>query len=424
MPSSTDAGDLRDLTLEQGTNMLQDYVGLPGPEDTPDAEMDRIVLLDPFCPPVGNCVPALCDLAVRGLKRMAMSDLRFPHTMRSVDNRDGSGTRAEGDNLRYTINVAQGLAWTPDAVQRTVLKGATARDVALDCIGRAAQSREPGAVALAAWAAAETAGVFAPQLFEILRDVLRNDPSVETVSCAWALTAALAARHLGDTHEVLQLAYRRLLDGQSASGLFPHVTPTKALGWGRSHVGCFADQVYPIQALARLGFADGDKVALRASEACAARIVHLQGTSGQWWWHYDTRDGSVVEGYPVYSVHQHAMAPMALLDLQEAGGTDHRGALVKGLGWLDSRPETKEAMISVDDGVIWRKVGRNEPPKLVRRIAAVTTALKTGWHLPGLDALMPAGKVDRECRPYEFGWMLYAWRARGVVQHLRENRPV
>ena len=400
--------------------MLQDLIGQSRCDDLAGIGLDRIEALDPKFGSARERLPELCELAVSGLRRMALPDLHFPHTMRGVDRWNGSGVVPEGDNLRYTINVAQGLAWTSEAEQRAVLGGKTAADLALSCIKRAIKSGEPGAVALAAWAAAETAGVFAADLFKLLEHSLSSDKSVQTVSCAWALTAALAARHLGPTTEVQQLASRLLLfRAQAKSGLFRHFTPAAAAGFARGHVGCFADQVYPIQALARLSYMDGDQVALRAAEACAARIVALQGLEGQWWWHYETRDGSVVEGYPVYSVHQHAMAPMALLDLYDAGGTDYRPALAKGLDWLDRRPETREPIISLEDGVIWRKIGRAEPPKLVRSVAAVTTAVSSGWHLPGLDTIFPPVKVDRECRPYEFGWMLYAWRSRGVVQALR-----
>ena len=401
--------------------MLQDFSGFDHASGTPGPEHDRILRLDKSYAAARERLPELCDLAVAGLKRMALPDLRFPQTMRSNANQDGSGTAAEGDSLRYAINAGQGLNWTSDATQRQVLAGRSAVDLVLACARRAHHSRDPGAVALAAWAAAETAKTFTPELFSALEDWLTDGSYVETVSCAWALSAAVAARHLGDVREVQRLATRNLEAAQADCGLFPHVMPARAARWGRGHVGCFADQVYPIQALARLGYGESDEVALYAANACAAAIVALQGPAGQWWWHYDVRDGSVVEGYPVYSVHQHAMAPMALLDLQEAGGTDHRAAVVKGLAWIDQRPETGEPMVSEADGVIWRKVGRSEPPKLARTLAAATTAIRAGWHLPGLDAAMPPGKVDRECRPYEFGWMLYAWRARGVVQALRRD---
>ena len=85
-------------------------------------------------------------------------------------------------------------------------------------------------------------------------------------------------------------------------------------------MGSFAAQVYPIQALARLHRSADDQEALAVANSVAAAICTAQGEAGQWWWHYDGRTGGVVEGYPVYSVHQHAMGPMALLDLAEAGG--------------------------------------------------------------------------------------------------------
>lgn len=399
--------------------MLHSIRGL-GKMDIPrDVQLDRIAAMEVVQDARVDRVNVLCDLAIDGLRRMVLPELRVAHTMRSIGNRDGSGTLAEGDNLRYAVNVAQGLRWVPEPVQRDILGGYTAVDLALNCVERAKTSREPGAVALAAWAAAETAGIYSAELFDFLGDVLSGEAPIYTVPCAWALTAALAARSLGDSNEVQRLATSKLTKAQSASGLFPHVLPSRAAGWPRQHIGSFADQVYPIQALARLGMATEDFAALEAANACAARIVALQGPAGQWWWHYDTRDGQVAEGYPVYSVHQHAMAPMALLDLFDAGGADHRRAVAKGLHWIDRRPESDEPMISEADGVIWRKIGRREPDKLARKLAAVTTAVSPGFHLPYVNVALPAGKIDRECRPYEFGWMLYAWRSRGVVHNLR-----
>ncbi|WP_291374899.1 hypothetical protein [Devosia sp.] len=381
---------------------------------------DRIAAMGLESSKSAKRLPELCDLATEGLRRMVFPDLRVAHTMRGIGTVNGSGTSAEGDNLRYAANVAQGLGWLDEEVQRDVLGGWSAIDLAINCIERANRSGEPGAVALAAWAAAETAGIFTPELFAILELALSSSTPIHTVPCAWALTAAIAARHLGDTSQVQAMATQKLRQAQSASGLFPHVLPSTSSSWLRRHVGSFADQVYPIQALSRLSAATGDQSALRAADACAARIVQLQGAAGQWWWHYDTRNGEVVEGYPVYSVHQHAMAPMALLDLLDAGGADYRGALALGLRWIDSRPETNEPIVSEADNVIWRKVGRSEPNKLARKVGAVTTAVKPGLHLPYLDAVLPADRIDRECRPYEFGWMLYAWRSRGVIDQLRQ----
>jgi hypothetical protein len=113
------------------------------------------------------------------------------------------------------------------------------------------------------------------------------------------------------------------------------------------------------------------------------------------------------------------MAPMALFDLAEAGGADHTAAIASGLHWLDAHPEVLEDLVSPRHHLVWRKVGRREPRKAARRLAAVTTSLLPGAHLPGLDAVLPPVVVDHECRPYELGWLLYAWLGAGVTAALR-----
>jgi N-acetylglucosaminyldiphosphoundecaprenol N-acetyl-beta-D-mannosaminyltransferase len=42
-------------------------------------------------------------------------------------------------------------------------------------------------------------------------------------------------------------------------------------------------------------------------------------------------------------------------------------------------------------------------------LSAAAAAVSPGLHPPGLDRAFPAVKVDYECRPYELGWLLYAW---------------
>jgi hypothetical protein len=380
--------------------------------------VSRLDALGERSPESKRWVRELLAVSVRGLPQMHTGNGRFVHTVRAV--REGGKTRVipQGDSLRYAAIVALGLAWVEEEVQRQILNASTAAELAVNAMHRAAKSDDPGAIALAAWAAAEAGGSYAGELLDRLAALLASGSSLDVVDCAWTLTAALAARHLGSTQELSHLAARRLLSAQGRAGLFPHVLSAEAVGRLRAHVGCFADQVYPIQALARFSVAMDDPAALEAADACAARICDLQGPAGQWWWHYDVRNGSVIEGYPVYSVHQHAMAPMALFDLWEAGGRDLRQAIVSGLDWLDRHPETSADLVSAEKGVIWRKIARLEPRKAVRSISAFTTALRPGLHLPGLDTAFRANQIDYECRPYELGWMLYAWLSGGADKEL------
>lgn len=354
-------------------------------------------------------------IAVEGLPQMWNAvESEFAQTARAVKERGTTRLRVEGTNQRYSAIVALGASRLAEPEQRALL-GDSAAVFTTDLCRRAEAAADPGVVALAAWASAEVTGEPAGPLFDRIESLLDEGAPVDTVVCAWMLTAGLALPPGSTGERIADMAAARLLAGQGPNGAFPHVLPAHAQHRARAHVGCFADQVYPIQALARLGAARSDAAALDAANRAAAVICTAQGPSGQWWWHYDVRDGSIVEGYPVYSVHQHAMAPMALFELAEAGGSDHRDSIMLGTTWLASHPETVDEMVSRRWSLIWRKVGRYEPAKAARRLAAVTTALRPGLHVPGMTRALPAGRIDHECRPYELGWLLYAWLADGVA---------
>jgi hypothetical protein len=360
--------------------------------------------------PVEPRVSELVDLSVRGLEQMRLPSTGvFAHTLRGVSGPDGPRTVLEGTDLLYDAIVVLGAHRLPEVLQQKVL-GTTAARFAEHLLPAALTTDDLGGVALTGWALAEVAGEVSDELFSRL-DAALADPSAPllTVDVAWMLTAAVAAgADDGPVRRVRTAARAWLVSTQGDSGLFaraPHGgTPT----W-RAHVGCFADQVYPVQALARLHTLLGDPEALEAAERCAAAFCSLQGAHGQWWWHYDFRVGTVVERFPVYSVHQHAMAPMALFELAEAGGRDRVGEIGLGLDWLRTHPEVFDALVDPRTNVVWRKVGRREPPKLARGVGAVATWARPGSAVPGLDRVLPAVVVDHECRPYELGWLLYAW---------------
>jgi hypothetical protein len=373
-------------------------------------------------------VDDLVALAMRGLGASFIPDAaQFAQTVRAVRARDGVELVREGHSLRYAAIVALGLARLTPAQQGAVLGGRTVPGLIEVGREQAAVSSDPGALALVAWASAEACGEPAGDLLRRLDLLLGTGEPLPTVDTAWMLTAAISSRRTtaiagveaDRADRIIRISRARLLAAQGPTGLFPHALPATSMARWRAHVGCFADQVYPIQALARLAAHSGDEVALTAANRAARRICELQGPAGQWWWHYDARLGSVVEGYPVYSVHQHAMAPMALRDLAEAGGDDHSDAVARGLEWLDTHPEVLDELVSERRGQVWRKVGRHEPGKAARLLSAVTTSVRPGWRLPGLDTVLPPNQIDHECRPYELGWLIYAWAA-PVLQTDRE----
>lgn len=371
----------------------------------------RIDAVDRTRTGIAVSVNRLVDVAMRGLHAAYDPDVDdFVQTVRAVRGPGGVQLRREGRSLRYAAIAALGLGRLRETRQRDVLRGLMAADITALAVRRAELvDDDPGAVALALWAAAE-AGTFPATLVARLQDTLASGRPLPTVDAAWTLTAAVKANALGDTDALVEAATELLCrhDGPA----YPHLLPANSARW-RGHVGSFADQVYPLQALALTSRLSADADLLARADRIADTIVTAQGSAGQWWWHYDARDGSVVERYPVYSVHQHAMAPMVLFDLWESGGADHRRAIARGLDWLNTHPETLDELITERHGLVWRKVGRREPRKAARAAGALTTSVRPGLRLPGLDRVLPPGPIDHECRPYELGWLLYAWLPAG-----------
>jgi hypothetical protein len=143
-------------------------------------------------------------------------------------------------------------------------------------------------------------------------------------------------------------------------------------------------------------------------------MCRLQGADGQWWWHYDARTGRIVEKYPVYSVHQDAMGPMALFALENAGGPGHDEAVERSLHWLFEPTEINESLVDARVELIWRKVARREPNKLSRTAQALASRVHSALRVPGVDAIFPPESVDFESRPYHMAWLLHAWSAERV----------
>jgi hypothetical protein len=314
---------------------------------------------------------------------------------------------AAGRSPRYGAIVALGLLRLPEQGQRQALGGASASQLIGHLGSQLAQIRDLGDVAMITWAAAEAGHGIVPDALARLAQLDRAAVQPSVVDAAWTVSALVAARQQADVEEHLTQARQRLLAARRGAA-YPHLTGG-AGPWHRSHIGSFADQIYPVQALARLHRSAGDPAALRVANDIAGVICQAQGASGQWWWHYDARTGAVVEGYPVYSVHQHAMAPMGLLDLADAGGDDHLREVCSGLSWLTGAPETSEPIMLQKPPVAWRKVARSDRRKLVRGARAFSTRLHPGFRLAMLDHVFQPGSVDHECRPYEMGWLPVAW---------------
>jgi len=227
-----------------------------------------------------------------------------------------------------------------------------------------------------------------------------------TMELAWFLAgishAAESALQLrGPLQAPATESYELLRLNQGPHGIFGHRSRWRSLGGVvRGHIGSFADQVYPIYAMVQFSRVYQIEEASQAALKCARAICRMQGPEGQWWWHYNSVSGKVVEHYPVFSVHQDGMAPMALTALQNACGTDFRGPIEKGLGWIYGANELQQDLTDESENLIWRCVGQ-------RRFDVYRGYLSAA--LGRNRGIARDLQVLYECRPYHLGWLLYAF---------------
>lgn len=355
-------------------------------------------------PSAGPSIHTLRTLALGGLGPMYDRGAgRFVFRVRRTDNAPVS----EGASARYTAITAIGLVNEDPDVVREILGGDALDNVVRRLVDDTDNLANLGDLALTAWAG-RLAGCDTTRVWKRIAALQPETAAHPTVEASWVLSACVADARTAPAGLGERMAERLISAFSPDAGLFPHELGVK--GSLRAHVSCFADFVYPTMALAQFGSAAGHRESLVCATRSAETMSYLQGPHGQWWWHFDYRTGRVVESYPVYAVHQDAMAPMAFLAVSDAIGRDYRVAINRGLGWLWKSPELQgRSLIDSNAGLIWRKVARREPAKLSRGVQAVVSRLSADMRAPGLDQLFPPTAIDYEDRPYHLGWVLYAW---------------
>jgi hypothetical protein len=231
-------------------------------------------------------------------------------------------------------------------------------------------------------------------------------PTFTTMETAWCASGLLhEAQRSGDPTTIS--AAQRVVDELRTSRFDPGTSLMRHAGPGaptlhraRGHIANFADQIYSVQAFAFASIVLDDAEALTAGTRLGARHAELQGDLGQWWWHYDAGRGHVALRYAVYSVHQHGMAPMAYLALDHASGLDHATSIDASVAWIDDN-ESGASMVDTARSTIWRSLERVEP--------ALAGRVRGGLEALGVEDRRDARvRLNRETRPYEWAWCMYA----------------
>ena len=364
----------------------------------------------PVAPEARAAAERLVSLAVQGLPPMFdPAQQLFCFTLK----RGEGGVAREGLSRRYTMMVLLGLHRLEQSGRNSpieiepVLKGLVGNTDWIDNIGD---------LGVLLWLCAVVSPDRLPTVAKGL-DIssalkrFRGARHGNTMELAWFLTG-LSYAILLDARPVCSAmvdpavaAYRLLIRNQSEHGIFGHSSTNQSLaGALRGGIGSFADQVYPIYAMAQYSQAVGDEKAVERALDCGLNICEAQGLLGQWWWHYDCSTGGVGGKYPVFSVHQHAMAPMTLFALGETTHSDFGPWIYKGLEWI-GKNELGLDMEDASAGVIWRCLEQPVPVKYWGTAKALLTRRNDASSKNSL-------RVRFECRPYELGWLLYAFANR------------
>lgn len=355
-------------------------------------------------PSCGRDLLPLLQFALRGLEPMQDPEgFGFCHRVSKV----AGGLHREGPSFRYSAITLMGL----NEARRIGLTFPFDADAMFNKMMAAGpELSNAGDLALLWWLCARMQPgrlreVVNLKQIEKLQAAAPHEDS-KTMESAWLLAALSYIRmaqpgEFPDHADLARSLFQKLKKNQGRHGIFGHqgasATPAGAL---RGALGSFADQVYPIYALARYAQAWGVEEALQSARQCADMICALQGPMGQWWWHYDARSGRAVGRYPVYSVHQDGMAPMALFAMSQASGANYDAPIYKGLAWIYGRNELQHDMRDSDTGLIWRSFYQNRFTKYSSEAMGIL----------GMDTRRRARlHVLHECRPYHLGWLLYAF---------------
>jgi hypothetical protein len=235
-----------------------------------------------------------------------------------------------------------------------------------------------------------------------------------TMELAWFLAglshAALASpERVSELKPLADRTHEGLIKNQGQSGFFGHLSTTKSVaGFFRGRIGSFADQIYPIYGLSKYSVAFHLESAAKPALRCAKAICDVQGEFGQWWWLYDSLSGRVSSKYPVYAVHQQGMAPMGLFAVEEATGQSFEEPIYKGLRWIYGANEIQQDMRDLSQGLIWRCIRpQQEHGKYVNIVRSLLGMQNGSVSTSDL-------KILYEDRPYELGWLLYAFGRFGI----------
>lgn len=349
----------------------------------------------------------LVTYALKGLQRAWMP---ARNRYSAIYRLDGSATNLAqpARDTFYTLNVLLGFARLPAATRPAEVAVTTVYD---DCCRELVANRyKPYAYGMALWTGAMLGISPAAALIDRIRSEFTCADGIAALTAQdIGMLASGAASLARDERSPWRAIADRLAEAMRDD--YFHAPTRLFFNQGRGlrrRFSSFASQVYPMLALYRYGEAFDRPWAIEMANACAAKVISLQGPQGEWGWFYYVPGGRVVDFYEIYSVHQHGMAPAFLRHASAHAVIDAQASLVKGFNWLFGENQLRVSMLSPAEHMFYRSQLRNG--ELDTSIARVRRSLINAVS-GGSDTVDRHRGVmlRRECRSYELGWILWSF---------------
>jgi hypothetical protein len=360
----------------------------------------------------------LVNYALQGLQKCWLPEHgRWSHIYH-LDGRDQPNESLPWSDVFYTLNVLLGLSRLSHVPNGINVSATFERNV----LQLPRLPVEKYAFGMALWAAAELK-------LDVPAEVMHHIEALLSEKKNWSrfraqdlgmILTGIVAQARAERKELYRFAeplFAFLVERyHGASGLFFD----EPFGL-RRRFASFASQTYLTLACYAFGELARNERAIGIANACAQKLIDLQGPHGEWPWFFDAQNGLVLDFYEVYSVHQYGMAP-AFLEFAERHGVPRaRDALIKGFEWVLGDNQLAKPMLIPEMHLSIRSQVRKHELRTnkLRMVRAVHNAgLGRGSSLINAANL----RTRLECRSYELGWILWSFGNRTDLPQLTHNQ--
>jgi hypothetical protein len=360
----------------------------------------------------------LVNYALKGLHRCWLPEHgRWSHIYH-LDGRHQPNESFARSDVFYTLNVLLGLSRLNSVPNWIDISGIFERNV-LQLLRLPVQKYAFG---MALWAAAELK-------LDVPVEVMHHIEALLSEKKNWwrfraqdlgMILSGIVAQARADRNEYYRFAkplFAFLVDRyHGPSGLFFD----EPFGL-RRRFASFASQTYLTLACYAYGEFARNERAIGIANACARKLMGLQGPHGEWPWFFDAQKGLVLDFYEIYSVHQYGMAPAFLECAERHDVPGARDALIRGFEWVLGDNQLAKPMLIPEMHLTIRSQLRKYElhTKKFRMVRAAYNAFSGSS--AGLTEPVSL-QIRLECRSYELGWILWSFGKRADLWQLTHNQ--